>query len=105
MRTYRSNPFDAIGRLPSAPLALAFVAVVAIGLGALGVWAERKTTAEGAAHVRGALVAQGYADPRVEAMRKGGCGRVRRLYAWRAAEGSGTACAGPGARVEIRAGG
>lgn len=101
MRIYRSNPFNAVGRLPHAPRLLAFVAVVAVGLGVFGVWAEQKTRAEGARHLRVALAAEGHAAAEVEVVGKG-CGRARRLYRWDAATASGTACVGPSDRVEIR---
>ena len=101
MRIYRSNPFNAVGRLPHAPRLLAFIAAVAVGLGAFGVWAERKTRAEGAAHLRAALAAEGHAAAEVQIVGKG-CGRARRLYRWQAGIASGTACVGPGARVEVR---
>jgi hypothetical protein len=103
VRIYRSNPFDAVGRLPHAPRLLAFAVVVLLVLAAFGVWAELKTTSEGADHVRRALAAQGHTPTKVEPIRKGGCGRVRRLYRWEAGDVSGTACAGPRDRVEIRA--
>jgi hypothetical protein len=102
MRIRRSNPFNAVGRLPTAPRALAVAVLAAIVLGAFGVWAELKVSAEGADHVRQALAARGYGAAKVEAVRKGGCGRVRRLYAWTAGTATGTACAGPRDRVEIR---
>ena len=101
VRIYRSNPMNSVGRLPTAPRALAFAVAVAVGLGALGVWAERTTSAKGAANIRAALAAQGHAAAAVEAVGRG-CGRTRRLYTWTAAGASGTACAGPGDRVELR---
>lgn len=102
MRIYRSNPFNSVGRLPQAPRLLAFALAVAVGLGAFGFWAERKIRADGAGHVRSALMAQGHTAVQVEAVGKAGCGRARRLYRWEAASASGTACAGPRDRVEIR---
>ena len=102
MRIYRSNPMNAVGRLPTAPRALAFAVAVAMGLGALGVWAERTTQAKGVANVRAALAAEGRPAAAVEAVGKGGCGRARRLYTWTSGTASGTACAGPGDRVELR---
>lgn len=101
MRIYRSNPFNAVGRLPHAPRLLAFIAVVAAGLGAFGVWAEQKARSDGAEHLRVALAAEGHAAAEVEVVGKG-CGRARRLYRWEAATASGSACVGPGDRVEIR---
>lgn len=101
MRIRRSNPFNAVGRLPTAPGALAVAALAAILLGGFGVWAELKVSAERAEHVRRALAARGLGSAEVEAVRKGGCGRARRLYAWNAGAAAGTACAGPRSRVEI----
>ncbi len=77
MRIYRSNPFDAVGRLPAAPRALLFLALVALALGGVGVWAERKTSAERIASVREALAARGYGAATVVA--DGGCGRTWRM--------------------------
>ena len=101
MRIYRSNPFDGLGRLPAAPRALAIVGLAAVALGAGGVWAERTVTARGAQTVRAALAAQGFAAAEVSPLRKAGCGRARRLYAWSAGAHAGTACTGPRDRVEI----
>lgn len=101
MRIYRSNPFDAVGRLPTAPRGLLFVVLVALALGGVGVWAERKTSAERIANVREALAARGYGAATV-VRAEGGCGRTRRLYAWSTATASGTACAGPRNLVELR---
>ena len=102
MRIRRSNPFNAVGRLPTAPRALAVATLAAILLGGFGVWAELKVSAEGAEHVREALAARGWGGAEVEALRKGGCGRARRLYTWRAGVAVGTACVGPRSRVAIR---
>ena len=102
VRIRRSNPMNTVGRLPTAPRALAFAVVAALGLGALGVWAELTTSAKGAANVRAALATEGRPAAVVEAVRKGGCGRTRRLYTWTSGPVSGTACAGPGDRVELR---
>jgi len=102
MRIHRSNPLNSVGRLPHAPRLLAFALAVLLALGAFGVWAELKTRREAAEHVRSALAAQGHLNAEVETIGKG-CGRARRLVAWRAGSTTGTACAGPSDRVEIRA--
>lgn len=103
MRIYRSNPFNAVGRLPNAPRLLAFAAAVAVGLGVFAVWAEHRVRTEGAENLRAALAARGHTEAEVEIAGRGaGCGRARRLYAWRAAGASGAACVGPRTRVEFR---
>jgi len=101
MRIYRSNPFDAVGRLPTAPRALLFAVLAALALAGFGVWAERKTSAERVSNVRQAVAAQGFGAATVE-RGKGGCRRASGLYRWTTATASGTACAGPRDRVEIR---
>jgi hypothetical protein len=101
MRIYRSNPMNAVGRLPRAPRLFAFALAVLLALGAFGFWAELKTRRDGAEHVRSALAAQGHPDARVETIGKG-CGRARRLVTWQAGSVTGTACVGPRDRVEIR---
>lgn len=105
MRIYRSNPFDAVGRLPAAPRALLFAVVAALALGAAGLWAEREGAARRGAEVERALLAQGYGVGTVDAVRGRGCGRGRRSFAWKTATAAGLACAGGGRDVEVRVAG
>jgi len=102
MRIYRSNPFDAVGRLPAAPRALLFAVVAALVLAGAGLWAEREGVARRGLDVERALVAQGYGVATVEVVRGKGCGRGRRSFAWKTATAAGVACAGGGREVEVR---
>jgi hypothetical protein len=103
MRIHRSNPLDSAGRLPrGGGLALLVAGVAILGLGAFGFWSEATITARQIPQVEQALAAQGYGPATVEAVRKPGCGRARRLYRWETAKGvEGTACAGSGFAVTV----
>lgn len=102
MRIYRSNPMDAVGRLPVARRALVVALLAAIALGAVGLWSELTLVARHGPEVRQAVAALGLGEAEVEAVRKAGCGRARRLYRWRTPSAQGTACAGSGLAVTLR---
>lgn len=101
IRSCRSNPLAATGRLPDvrAPLAVGLVAAAA--LAAYGLYAEWSLRREQAAAVAAAAETLGHGAARADHVGPG-CGRARRLYRWEAAGASGTACAGPAGRAEIR---
>jgi hypothetical protein len=103
MRVYRSNPLDSAGRLPRGGAGALLVAGAAIlALGAFGLWSEVTIAARHIPQVEQALAARGYGPATVEAVRKPGCGRARRLYRWETASRvSGTACAGSGFAVTL----
>jgi len=101
VRYYRSNPMDSVGRLPDVRGVLMFGLLAAAALGGFGVWAELKTTRERAQNVERAVAAAGFGKAQVRAER-GGCGRARRLFRWETAAATGSACAGPRDKVELR---
>jgi hypothetical protein len=103
MRIYRSNPLDSAGSLPRGGAGALLIAGVAVlALGAFGLWSEVTVVARQIPQVEQALAASGYGPATVEAARKPGCGRARRLYRWETASGaSGTACAGSGFAVTL----
>lgn len=102
MRIHRSNPLDSAGRLPRGGGALLVAVVAILALGAFGLWSEATIAARHIPQVQQALAAQGFGPATVEAARKPGCGRARRLYRWEtAARATGTACAGSGFAVTL----
>lgn len=102
MRIYRSNPMNSVGRLPTVAGGAVVVLVLAVlGLGAFGLWSELTTVARHAPQIEQAVAARGLGVARVEAVRKAGCGRARRLYRWDTPTASGTACAGSGFAVTL----
>lgn len=99
---YRSNPMNSVGRLPTAGAGAVVVLVLAVlGLGAFGAWSELSIVARHTPQVEQAVAARGFGVAKVEAVRKAGCGRARRLYHWQTATASGTACAGSGYPVSL----
>jgi hypothetical protein len=103
MRIYRSNPMNSVGRLPTVAGGAVVVLVLAVlALGALGIWSELSMVARHAPLIEQAVAARGLGEAKVEAVRKRGCGRARRLYRWETATASGTACAGSGYPVTLR---
>lgn len=103
MRIYRSNPLDSTGRLPrGGGFALTVALIAMLGLGGFGLWSEATIRERQIPQVEQALAARGFGSAKVEAARKPGCGRARRLYKWAAPSGlAGTACAGSGFAVTL----
>jgi hypothetical protein len=102
MRIHRSNPMNSVGRLPTVAGGAVVVLVLAVlALGGFGVWSELTMVARHGPQIEQAVVARGLGEAKVEAVRKAGCGRARRLYRWETATASGTACAGSGFAVTL----
>lgn len=101
IRSRRSNPLAATGRLPDVRAPLAVGLAAAVGLAGFGLYAEWSLRATQAANVVRAVEALGHGGARADHVGPG-CGRARRLYRWQAARASGTACAGPRGEVAVR---
>ena len=102
IRSGRSNPLAATGRLPDVRAPLAIGVSAAVLLAAVGLYAEWSVRRAQAAEVARTVEGLGHGPARADHVGPG-CGRARRLYRWQAAAASGTACAGPRGQVEIRA--
>lgn len=96
----RRNPLDIVDQ-PKGRVALGIAGAATIILAAAGMITSARTSDQRVENIRAAVMAKGYGEAAVTPIKGDECWRAREGFTWKTATASGSACAGPGARVYL----